>query len=136
MLHFKKWKLVLVFGIVVAGILFALPNLFPAATMAHVPTWLPHKQVNLGLDLQGGAHLLYQLDEKEMIEDWLNNLRGDVRETLRRARIGYTDLAQDVPSRSVSVKVRDTAGQDKAYQELRKLAAPIGGNVQALGEVD
>src|SRR6266508_1382890 len=129
MLHFKRWKLILVFGIVVAGILFALPNLFPAATMARMPTWLPHKQVNLGLDLQGGAHLLYQLDEKEMIEDWLNNLRGDVRETLRRARIGYTDLAQDVASRSVSVKVRDAADQDKTYQELRKLAAPIGGNV-------
>jgi protein-export membrane protein SecD len=129
MLHFKKWKLILVFGIVIAGILFALPNLFPAATMARMPTWLPHKQVNLGLDLQGGAHLLYQLDEKEMIEDWLNTLRGDVRETLRRARSGYTDLTQDVASRSVSVKVRDAADQDKAYQELRKLAAPIGGNV-------
>jgi preprotein translocase subunit SecD len=69
--------------------------------MARMPTWLPHKQVNLGLDLQGGAHLLYQLDEKEMVEDWLNNIRSDVRETLRRARIGYSDLTQDVAKRSV-----------------------------------
>ena len=66
MLHFQRWKLILVLGIVLAGFLFALPNLFPAATMARLPAWLPHKQVNLGLDLQGGAHLLYQLDEKEM----------------------------------------------------------------------
>src|SRR5688572_15209262 len=104
MLHFQRWKLILVFGVVLAGIIFALPNLFPAATMARLPEWLPHKQVNLGLDLQGGAHLLYRIDEKEMIEDWLANIRGDVRETLRRARIGYTDLAQNVASRSVSVK--------------------------------
>ena len=83
MLHFQRWKMILVFGVVIAGILFALPNLFPAATMARLPAWLPHKQVNLGLDLQGGAHLLYQLDEKEMIGDWLNTIRGDVRETLR-----------------------------------------------------
>jgi protein-export membrane protein SecD len=129
MLHFQRWKMILVFGVVIAGILFALPNLFPAATMARLPAWLPHKQVNLGLDLQGGAHLLYQIDEKEMVQDWLNTVRGDVRETLRRARIGYTDLALNVANRSVSVKIRDAADEDKAYDELRKLAQPIGGNV-------
>jgi protein-export membrane protein SecD len=129
MLHFQRWKLILVFGIVIAGILFALPNLFPAATMARMPAWLPHKQVNLGLDLQGGAHLLYQIDEKEMVQDWLNTTRGDVRETLRRARIGYTDLSLNAANRSVSVKVRDAADVDKAYDELRKLAQPVGGNV-------
>ena len=94
-----------------------------------MPAWLPHKQVSLGLDLQGGAHLLYQLDENEMVEDWLNTLRGDVREGLRKARIGYTDLAQNVASRTVSVKIRDTADLDKAYDELRKLAVPVGSNV-------
>ena len=129
MLHFQRWKLILVAVVVVAGFLYALPNLFSAATVARVPTWLPHKQVNLGLDLQGGAHLLYQLDEKEMIEDWLGNIRADVRETLRRARIGYSDLAQDLAKRSVSVKIRDAADLDKAESELRKLAAPVGSDV-------
>jgi protein-export membrane protein SecD len=129
MLHFERWKLILVFVVTVAGFIYALPNLFPAATMAQIPTWLPHKQVNLGLDLQGGAHLLYQIDEKEMIEDQLGNLRGDVRETLRRARIGYSDLAQDIGRRSVSVSIRDPADMDKAETELRKLASPVGGAV-------
>src|SRR4029450_3813199 len=129
MLHFQTWKLVLVVGIVIAGILYALPNVFPRAAMEQVPTWLPHQQVNLGLDLQGGAHLLYQLDEKEMIEDWLSTIRGDVRETLRRARIGYTDLSQDVAARRGSGKIGEPGDIDRAYQELRKLAAPVGGNV-------
>jgi protein-export membrane protein SecD len=131
MLHFQRWKLILVFGIVVAGILFALPNLFPSATMARMPVWLPHKQVNLGLDLQGGAHLLYQLDEKEMVDDWLNTVRGDVRETLRSSHIGYTDLAQDVVARNVSVKIRDAADVDKAFAALKKIAQPVGGTVFA-----
>ena len=129
MLIFQRWKLILVLGIVVLGFLFALPNLFSASSLARVPAWIPHKQVNLGLDLQGGAHLLYQLDESEMVEDWLNNLRGDVRETLRKARIGYNDLTQNVASRSVSVKMRDPADLDKAYAELRKLAVPVSSNV-------
>ncbi len=116
MLHFQQWKLILVSVVCLLGLLFALPNLFPASTMERMPSWLPHKQVNLGLDLQGGAHLLYQLDEKEMIEDWLNTIRGDVRETLRRSRIGYTDLLQNVTTRSVSVKIREGGDLDKAFE--------------------
>jgi len=129
MLHFQQWKLILVSVVVILGLLYALPNLFPTSTMERMPSWLPHKQVNLGLDLQGGAHLLYQLDEKEMIDDWLNTIRGDVREALRRSRIGYTDLVQNVTTRSVSVKIREGGDLDKAFEALNKLAVPVGADV-------
>jgi protein-export membrane protein SecD len=129
MLHFPRWKLILVLVVAAAGILYSLPNMLPAATIASVPRWLPHKQVHLGLDLQGGAHLLYQLDEKDMIEDQLNGIRGDVRETLRRARIGYSDLNQDIAKRSVSVTIRDPAQVQQAQTALDKLATPLGGNL-------
>src|SRR5687768_4454355 len=124
MLHFQTWKVILVGLVVLAGLLFALPNLFPSETVSRLPTWLPHKQVNLGLDLQGGAHLLYQLDEKEMVEDWLKNIRGDVRETLRSNRIGYTDLAQNVATRTVTVRIREPGDVEKAFEALKKLAVP------------
>ena len=129
MLHFQKWKLIVVFGVVLAGFIFAIPNLIPTSALQGLPSWVPHKQVNLGLDLQGGAHLLYQIDEKELVDDWLGKIRGDVRETLRRSRIGYTDLAQNVAGRSVSVRVRESADVDKAYDELKKLSVPIGNDV-------
>src|SRR6476659_10733490 len=115
MLHFPQWKVTLVIGIVLSGIIFALPNPFPHSTMESRPAWLPHHQVNLGLDLQGGAHRLYQLDEIEMIDDWLNKLRDDVRETLRKDRISYTDLTQNLTGRTVSVTIREAADYEKAY---------------------
>jgi protein-export membrane protein SecD len=131
MLHFQRWKVILVWSIVLLGLLLALPNLFPASSLAGLPSWLPHKQVNLGLDLQGGAHLLYQLDEKEVVEDWLKTVRGDVRDTLRGTKpaIGYTDLAQNAATRSVSVKIRNAADYDKAFDDLKKLSVTVGGNV-------
>ena len=58
MLHFQKWKVILVSAIVLAGFIFAAPNLFPSSALQGLPSWVPQKQVNLGLDLQGGAHLL------------------------------------------------------------------------------
>jgi protein-export membrane protein SecD len=131
MLHFQRWKVILVFGIVLAGFLFALPNVFLASTLAGLPSWIPHKQVNLGLDLQGGAHLLYQLDEKEVVEDWLKTVRNDTRDTLRGTKpaIGYTDLAQNASTRSVSVKIRNAADYDKAFNDLKRLSVSVGGNV-------
>ncbi|MGD9377933.1 MAG: protein translocase subunit SecD, partial [Methyloceanibacter sp.] len=83
MLHFQRWKVILVGAIVFAGFVFAAPNLFPSSALHGLPSWVPHKQVNLGLDLQGGAHLLYRIDETELVDDWLGTIRGDVRESLR-----------------------------------------------------
>lgn len=129
MLQFQKWKLILVFGVVLAGFIFALPNVIPASTLAKLPDWVPHEQVNLGLDLQGGAHLLYQIDDKELVDDWLGTIRGDVRERLRSNRIGYTDLLKNVATRSVSVRIREASQIDKAYSELKTLAVPISNDV-------
>ena len=105
--------------------------MFSPSTLAGLPSWLPHKQVNLGLDLQGGAHLLYQLEEKEVVEDWLKTVRSDARDALRGAKpaIGYTDLAQNSATRSVSVKIRNAADFDKALAALKKLSVSVGGNV-------
>lgn len=129
MLHFQRWKMILVFAVVLAGFIFALPNLIPSSALQGLPAWVPHKQVNLGLDLQGGAHLLYQIDEKELVDDWLGNIRGDVRETLRSNRIGYVDLAQNLAAKTASVRIRKPEDVDKAFTELKKLAVPVGNDV-------
>lgn len=129
MLHFQKWKVILVGAIVLAGFIFAAPNLFPSSALQGLPSWVPQKQVNLGLDLQGGAHLLYRIDETELVDDWLDTIRGDVRETLRSNRIGYIDLDMNSSNRSVSVRIRKPEDVDKSYSELRKLVAPVGNDV-------
>nr|WP_298724219.1 protein translocase subunit SecD [uncultured Steroidobacter sp.] len=72
----SKWKLVLYGLIIVFGTLIALPSLFTAQQLESWPDWLPHKQVALGLDLRGGAHLVLEIDEpalkKEIEEDGLD----------------------------------------------------------------
>ena len=60
MLRFSSWKVALVLGICLLGLVYSLPNLFPRAQMERMPDWLPHEQINLGLDLQGGSHLLLE----------------------------------------------------------------------------
>ena len=62
----SKWKLVLYGLIITLGSLIALPSLLSSEQLAAWPDWLPHKQVALGLDLRGGAHLVLELDEQAL----------------------------------------------------------------------
>jgi protein-export membrane protein SecD len=129
MLHFARWKIILVLAVSIAGIVLALPNLMSAKTLSALPDWIPHKQVNLGLDLQGGAHLLYQMDEKELVRDWLKDIQGEARDVLRKARIGYSGLPMSVAKRSVTVPLRDPNDMDEALKKLRDISQPIGSSV-------
>ncbi|MBB2973899.1 protein translocase subunit SecD [Mesorhizobium sp. RMAD-H1] len=65
MLYFSRWKSVLIWLIVAAGVLLALPSLLSQKQLAGLPDWLPKRQVALGLDLAGGSRLLLQLPPEE-----------------------------------------------------------------------
>ncbi|HVW57434.1 MAG TPA: protein translocase subunit SecDF [Rhizobiaceae bacterium] len=138
MLYFTRWKTVLIWLAVLAGVFFAIPNVLPESFLARVPAWIPHKQMTLGLDLQGGSHILLQLDHKDLIHDRLNTTRDDIRTKLRNARIGYTGLISS--GNSVQVRISDPKQLDAARKALDSLTQPIasglfgGGSVRELAE--
>ena len=124
MLHFARWKIIAIVLTCVAGLLAALPNFFPKATVDVWPSFFPAKQLTLGLDLQGGAHLLLAMDQEEIKKDWLTNLRDSARKSLRDAKIGFSGLG--VQGAQLQVKLAKPEEKDAALKELRKLAQPIG----------
>lgn len=124
MLHFERWKIIAIALICLVGFFFAMPNLFSKQTVEGWPDWMPHRQLPLGLDLRGGAHLLLQMDTIELEKDWLLNLRGDVRKELRDAKIGFTGLG--IVGDSVRVRIAKPEETDRAYDELKKMVQPLG----------
>src|ERR1700757_4996358 len=91
MLYFTRWRAL---GIILTALvvcLCAVPNFFPEATVKGWPLWAQRRLV-LGLDLQGGSYLLLSLDANYVRKDKLDQVRDDVRRTLRDAKIGYTGL--------------------------------------------
>src|SRR5215472_2853417 len=95
MLYFENWKIALICAICALGVLLSLPNLFSPSLLASLPSWLPHKQVALGLDLRGGSYLLLEVDVAAAQRERLNTLVDNVRNALRDANIGYTGLNVD-----------------------------------------
>ncbi len=127
MLYFARWKMILVLAVVLLGIAYALPNALPKNTLSGLPDWMPTKQVHLGLDLQGGSHLLLEIDTEELRADWLEAIRDDVRIALREQRIGYRNLR--VTDEHVAVTIRDSARVNEAFEAVSDLAQPIDGNL-------
>ncbi len=135
MLYFSRWKTILIWLMVALAVVFTLPNMFAKSTLDLLPGWLPKKQMPLGLDLQGGVHLLLKLERSEIVSERKKAVRDDIRSTLREDRIGYTGLAET--ANGVQVRIRDAADVDKAKVVLADLLAPIsaglfGGNVVEL----
>lgn len=63
----RLWLLTLMF---VASVVFFLPSYQPAYQT--MPSWLrevlPNKGITLGLDLQGGIHMVLEVDEDRAVE--------------------------------------------------------------------
>jgi SecD/SecF fusion protein len=124
MLHFSRWKVAAILLTCLAGLILALPNFFSKETVATWPKFFPHKQLNLGLDLQGGAHLLLSMDKEEIKKDWLANLRDSARASLRAAKINYAGLG--VQGTQLQVRLTKPDDRAAAIKELSKLIQPIG----------
>ena len=123
MLHFSRWKILAILGVCLFGLLGSLPNFFSKDDVEKWPGFLPQNQIGLGLDLQGGAHLLLAMDSRELRNKWLKTIARDARAKLRAAKIFYKGrpaVAGDV----VRVRVAKPEELDKAIAgSIRGLCA-------------
>ena len=133
MLYFSRWKSISIWLVVLAGVLFASPNLVPQSALSALPDWLPKSKMTLGLDLQGGSHILLQIDRQDLIDDRLASARDDVRSLLRDARIGYTGLSGS--GRTVQVRIRDAGQVEAAKTALEPLTEPVSSGLFGTGVV-
>src|SRR5665213_3139798 len=131
MMQIPTWSRVVTLLVVLAGILIALPNALPDRAIRHLPRFMPHDTVSLGLDLQGGSYLLLEVELDQVQKDRLETLLGDVRVGLRKAHIGFRDLAAGTDT--VSVRVLDPARFDDALAILKNLNPLVTSGVLSVG---
>jgi preprotein translocase subunit SecD len=128
MLHFSGWKTALILLVCLLGIVTTIPNFFTKEQLAAMPDWLPKRQIVLGLDLQGGAYLLYEVDRQDHIDKRLRALSADIRRAmLTNPRIGYTGLS--ARDNAVQLRVRDVAQLDEVRKRLDALRNPINNSM-------
>jgi len=124
MLYFTRWKATAIILTALVICLFAVPNFLPEKMVQSWPKWA-QRHVVLGLDLQGGSHILLEVDSNAVRKEKFEALRDDVRRVLRDARVGYTGLM--VRGNSVEVRIREGSNFDQPLEKLRELSQPLGG---------
>ena len=133
MLQISRWLIVLVATVLVAAAWFLMPNFFAEETMEDWPDWMPKQQIVLGLDLQGGSYLLYQLDTGDFVNDQLATLAGEVRGILRQdPAVDYSVLStrdQIANNQHVQVRIDDPAELAEGRDRLETLRNPLSGAV-------
>ncbi len=134
MIYFAKWKIYLIIGVCLFGLIFAAPNFLTSQQASRLPSWVPSKQFSLGLDLQGGSHLLLEVQVQAVIKERLEALVDSMRTELRKSRIRYGNLG--VTATGATVTIKDPAKVEQARTLLKNLDGDTTATVSGQGRID
>jgi len=95
-------------------ILIALFYLIPSLTPG-LP-FLPKEKINLGLDLQGGMHLVLEVETEKAVESTAERVSNDLKETLMDKRIRFKNLKR-INGAMISVEFPNKKEKD-AFEEI------------------
>ncbi|GAB6094619.1 protein translocase subunit SecD [Desulfatiferula olefinivorans] len=82
-----SWKLIGVLLVMVVAVIFVLPTLVMYSKGTGEPELWPHKKINLGLDLQGGMHLVLEVLTDKAVENSMDARLYDLKRSLIKAQI-------------------------------------------------
>lgn len=115
-----KWRILLLAGATVLAILFFLPSL-PA--FQKFPSWwksvLPSKPITLGLDLQGGIHLVLGVEGDKAVDNFVDHVADDIGGLMPLKGINIISSKRE-KSTSVVVKYSDTTKGSEIVKEMKK----------------
>jgi len=82
-----RWRAILVAVVTVVAIVYLAPSISD-----QLPKWWPGKEIKLGLDLQGGSHLLLEVETEKAVENAAERISGDLKDIMRSKRVKYSKL--------------------------------------------
>jgi preprotein translocase subunit SecD len=113
-----KWRAIIVGVVVVVAIVYLIPTM-----SSNLPEkWrkvLPNKKINLGLDLQGGIHLILEVQADKAVEGTAERAVDDLRETLRNERVPFTSIKR-VKSWDIQVELPAGTQQEALKKVVEK----------------
>ena len=128
MLRYATWKVAAIIGMTLIALLVVVPSMLAPSTRQaisqHLP-WLPMRTIVLGLDLQGGSHVLLEVDQTSVLKTQVDNLRDDVRRVLREERVPITG-GIGTQARGVQFRVANPDDRAKVLPRLRQLQQQTG----------
>ncbi len=89
-----SWRPIVVIIVLLTALVYVLPTVQMAIKKSDEPTLWPKKKINLGLDLQGGMHLVLEVDTDKAVENAVNRSYEELRGYVRKNNIRIKGLRQ------------------------------------------
>jgi protein-export membrane protein SecD len=111
-----KWRTIaLLFGVLLCACLLA-PT-WPGSSV--MPSWFPFKKkISLGLDLQGGMHIVYSIDLDRAVDDKASDIKRDLESRYTDEKIDAKVKIPSVPLGAVTVIPGDPAKKAELDKQI------------------
>jgi preprotein translocase subunit SecD len=116
---FKSLKIRLAITAVVclAAFYFLIPTF-----ISDIPSpwnqYLPKEKIHLGLDLQGGMHLLMEIDTDKALESMMERTSNDLKESLMENKVRFRNV-EKTKGATISLELTDSAGKTALEKVLK-----------------
>jgi preprotein translocase subunit SecD len=111
-------RALLILAILIVGIIVLVPSF----TSTLPPGWtkvLPKEKIHLGLDLQGGIHLVLEVEADKAVENAAERFAEEIKDTLRAQKVGFTKVAK-INNWDIEVVLPSTDQQNDLRQTMEK----------------
>jgi preprotein translocase subunit SecD len=109
---------VAIFLTVALGTLYFLIPTFVSDIPAPWDKYLPKEKIHLGLDLQGGSHLVLEIDTAKALETMLERMSAELKETLMDNKIRFRNL-EKTSGAAIALELTDAADKSALENVLR-----------------
>ena len=108
-----SWRPIVVIIVLLTAVVYVLPTVQMAIKKLDDPTWWPKKEINLGLDLQGGMHLVLEVDTDEAVKNAVERTHEELRSFVRKQNIRIKGIRQ-INATTIMLALRGDTDADKA----------------------
>ncbi len=123
MLQLSPVRTAIIAIVTIMGILFTLPNLLSDNALKSLPDFMPKNKIVLGLDLQGGSHLLLQVNKEDIVSERIKSLRRDARSILANDNGIGNIITTD--GTTLTIELTDPSKLGEALKALEELQTTV-----------
>ena len=109
MIKSLKIRIAITAVVCLAALYFLLPTLIP-----QLPSpwneYFPKDKIHLGLDLQGGMHLVLEVDTEKALESMMERTANDLKESLMENKVRFRNV-EKTKGATISLQLTESAGK-------------------------
>lgn len=113
-----KWRTIFLVAVTALSFLLLVPTIAPQGTL---PSWFANvfsRKLQLGLDLQGGLHIVYSIDLEKAVDDKASDIRREIETRMSENKISGQVTTPVRPVGAVNIVLEDAGKKSQVREDF------------------